>query len=237
MPKSQIITSSIANAAVDTTQLAADAVDNTILDLTGNYAFTGSNSFSSVLPSTVGHNFSPEFIGNLYLAGNTSDACELTGCFTNTHQIYRLVGEVGASFAGDGNTRLTFLSGTDTELTSGYYGAGRHLDDAQAQANFVEADGNGVTINYNQSSTGSSIVDMHFYRKQHAYQILGMATYHDQAGDRGVQYFGYKNNSALELSGFRLENNQGNNMSAVNISVYGYRFRQNASGEMLGGYQ
>ena len=41
MPKSQIITSSIANAAVDTTQLAADAVDNTILDVAGSYAFTG----------------------------------------------------------------------------------------------------------------------------------------------------------------------------------------------------
>ena len=44
MPKSQIITSSIANAAVDTTQLAADAVDNTILDLAGNYDFTGTVS-------------------------------------------------------------------------------------------------------------------------------------------------------------------------------------------------
>tara|TARA_X000001382_G_scaffold110248_1_gene86721 strand:- start:1702 stop:2379 length:678 start_codon:yes stop_codon:yes gene_type:complete len=44
MAKSQIITSSIANAAVDTTQLAADAVDNTILDLAGSYAFSGTVS-------------------------------------------------------------------------------------------------------------------------------------------------------------------------------------------------
>ena len=207
------------------------------LGVTGTTTLSGAANITGLLASTVGQNFAPEFIGNLYLAGNTTDACELTGCFTNTHQIYRLVGEVGASFPGDGNTRLTFLSGTDTELTSGYYGAGRHLDDAQAQANFVEADGAGVTINYNQSSTGSSMVDFHFFRKQHAYQILGMGAYHDQSGDRGVQYFGYKNNSALELTGFRLENNQGNNMSMVNISVYGYRFRQNASGEMLGAYQ
>ena len=41
MPKSQIITTSIANAAVDTTQLAADAVDNTILDLADDYTFSG----------------------------------------------------------------------------------------------------------------------------------------------------------------------------------------------------
>jgi len=31
----------VANSSVDTAQLVADAVDNTILDLAGNYAFTG----------------------------------------------------------------------------------------------------------------------------------------------------------------------------------------------------
>jgi hypothetical protein len=217
--------------------IKADAVDNTILKLDDNFAFTGTNSFSGGLSSSVGQSFVPEFISNLYLAGNTSDAVELTGCFTNTHQVYRLIGQVGCSHGNEGNTRFTFLSGTDTELTSGYYGANRALDDAQTGVNSVEADGSAVTININQSSTGTSIVDMHFYRQQHAYQLLGMAGYHDQSGDRGVQYFGFKNNSALELTGFRLENNHGNNMSAVNFSVYGYRFRQNATTEMLGAYQ
>jgi len=110
-------------------------------------------------------------------------------------------------------------------------------DEIYANVDAISADGSAVTININQSSTGTSIVDMHFYRQQHAYQLLGMAGYHDQSGDRGVQYFGFKNNSALELTGFRLENNHGNNMSAVNFSVYGYRFRQNATTEMLGAYQ
>ena len=78
---------------------------------------------------------------------------------------------------------------------------------------------------------------MHFYRQQHAYQVLGMSGYHDQSGDRGFFHFGFKNNSALELTGFRLENDGGNNMSQVNFSVYGYRFRQNSTTEMLGAYQ
>ena len=60
MPKSQIITSSIANAAVDTTQLAADAVDNTILDVAGNYTFTGdiagASSMELIASNTSGGN-------------------------------------------------------------------------------------------------------------------------------------------------------------------------------------
>ena len=213
-----------------------DLINGTGLDVAGTTNLSGALNVTGLLASTEGQTFAPEFIGNLFLAGNTTNACELTGCFTNTHQIYRLVGTVGCSQSNEGNTRFTFLSGTDTELTSGYYGAGRALDDSQTTVNSAEADGSAVTININQSSTGFSIVDMHFYRQQHGYQILGMAGYHDQSSDRGYQHFGFKNNSALELTGFRLENNHGNNMSQVNFSVYGYRLRQNATGEMLGAY-
>ncbi len=211
--------------------MALSKIQAESMNLADTYAFSGA------LSSSVGQSFIPEFIGNLFLAANTSNACELTGCFTNTHQIYRLVGQVGCSHANEGNTRFTFLSGTDTELTSGYYGRGTAQDDAQTQVNSAEADGSSVAININQSSTGTSIIDMHFYRQQHAYQLIGMGGYHDQSGDRGIQYFGFKNNSALELTGFRLENNHGNNMSQVNFSVYGYRFRQNSTTEMLGAYQ
>ena len=210
------------------------------LDVVGASTLTGLTVNGDIdaegISSIAGQSMIPEFISNLYLASNTTDACELLGCFSNTYQVYRLIGQVGCSFSAEGNTRLTFLSGTDTELTSGYFGAGRTLDDSQTQVNSAEADGPAVTININQSSTGSSIVDMHFYRQQHAYQLIGMAGYHDQSGDRGVQHFGFKNNSALELTGFRLENNHGNNMSLVNFSVYGYRLRQNATLEMLGAY-
>lgn len=44
MALSQIKTASIASGAVDTAQLAADAVDNTILDLADDFAFTGTIS-------------------------------------------------------------------------------------------------------------------------------------------------------------------------------------------------
>lgn len=69
MPKSQIITSSIANAAVDTTQLAADAVDNTILDLTDSYAFTGSVSgtgMNLLLNATISSPVSEYIIDSTY---------------------------------------------------------------------------------------------------------------------------------------------------------------------------
>tara|TARA_B100000965_G_scaffold176025_1_gene146850 strand:- start:16752 stop:17387 length:636 start_codon:yes stop_codon:yes gene_type:complete len=211
--------------------MALSKIQAESMNLADTYAFTGS------LSSSVGHSFVPEFIGNLYLAGNTSDACELTGCFTNTHQVYRLIGEVGASYAGESYTKFFFLSGTDTKLASGYYGRGRSYDDASSSSDSAQADGAFANINMNQASTGSNIVDMYFYRKQHGYQLLGTASFHDQSSDRGYQLFGWKNNSALELTGFRLENGAGNNMSAVNFSVYGYRLRQNATGEMLGAYQ
>jgi len=44
MALSKIKTASVASGAIDTTQLAADAVDNTILDLTDDFAFTGTVS-------------------------------------------------------------------------------------------------------------------------------------------------------------------------------------------------
>jgi len=55
MTLSQIKTASIASGAVDTAQLAADAVDNTILDLTDDFAFTGTVSGAGglVLLNTV----------------------------------------------------------------------------------------------------------------------------------------------------------------------------------------
>ena len=207
------------------------------LGVTGTTTLSGAANITGLLASTVGQNFAPEFVGNLYVAGNTTNAAELTGCFTNTHQIYRIVGEVGASFSAESSTRFFFLSGTDTKLSSGYYGRGLAYDDASTSSGTAQANGSYFKININQSSTGSSIVDLHFYRKQHAYQVLGMSGYHDQSSDRGYFHFGFKNNSALELTGFRLENDNGNNMSAINFSVYGYRLRQNASGEMLGAYQ
>ena len=52
---------------VRTSGITADAVDNTILKLDDTYAFTGTNSFSGGLSSSVGQSFIPEFISNLYL--------------------------------------------------------------------------------------------------------------------------------------------------------------------------
>ena len=233
----QITTVFPTSISVDSATISGNTTVGGTLGVTGATTLSNTLGVTGLANSAVGQNFIPEFIGNLFLAGNTSDACELTGCFTNTHQIYRLVGQVGASHAGESFTKFFFLSGTDTKLASGYYGRGRTYDDASASTDTTQADGGFANINMNQSSTGSSIVDMHFYRQQHAYQLLGTAAYHDQSGDRGYQHFGWKNNSALELTGFRLENGAGNNMSIVNFSVYGYRFRQNSTTEMLGAYQ
>ena len=33
---------------------------------------------------------------------------------------------------------------------------------------------------------------MHLYMQPSAFQLIGMAGYHDQSSDRGVFYFGYK---------------------------------------------
>ena len=197
---------------------------------------TTTASFPGQVSSSVGQSTIPEFISNLYLAGNTSDAAELQSCFSSTYSVYRLIGVVGGSHSGEANTKFRFLTGTDTQESTGWYGVGRSVDDSQTLANSAEANGNAVTINQNQSSTGFSIIDMHLYMQPNAFQLIGMAGYHDQSSDRGVQYFGYKNDQGTAKTGFRLFNNQSNNMSAVNFSVYGYRIRQNASSKMTGSY-
>lgn len=217
-------------------------------DCTVNGAFTSqgiddnasSNAFAidsnGVLQSVAGHSMLPEFIDNVFLAGNTASSVELQNCFSSTYSVYRLIGLVGGRFAGESNVRFTFLTGTNTAETAGQFGVIRHHDDASTSGYAPHSNTSFVTIVRNQSSTGASVVDMHIYMQPTAVQILGMSGYHDQSSDRGVGVFGYKSNQSTARTGFKITANVAGNLSLVNFSVYGIRIRQNASSKMTGSY-
>lgn len=215
-------------------------INGTGLEVAGTSTLSGLTVNGDIdaegISSIAGHSMVPEFIGNLYLAGNTTDAAELQNCFSSTYSVYRLIGTVGGSYSAEANVKFRFLTGTDTQESTGWYGAGRSVDDSQTLVNSASANGDSVTIVQNQSSTGFSIVDMHVYMQAGATQIIGMAGYHDQSSDRGIYHFGFKNDQGTAKTGFRLFNNQSNNMSTINWSVYGIRIRQNATSKMTGSY-
>lgn len=206
------------------------------INLADTFAFTGNNTFSGTTSSLVGRSIVPEFIDNVYLAGNTASSVELQSCFSTTYSVYRLIGVVGGRYAGESNVRFTFLTGTNTAETTGTYGVMRVHDDASTSGYIPHANTAFASIIGNQSSTGFSVVDMHIYMQPNAVQILGMSGYHDQSSDRGVCVYGYKSNQSTARTGFKISANVAGNLSAVNFSVYGIRIRQNASSKMDGSY-
>ena len=90
---------------------------------------------SGVTASTVGQSMIPEFISNLFLAGNSATSVSLTSCFSSTYSVYRLIGVVGGAHGAEAGVYFTLTSGGGaTTIDSNWYGAGRSVDDASAEA-------------------------------------------------------------------------------------------------------
>jgi len=192
---------------------------------------------SGVTASTVGQSLIPEFISNLFLAGNSASSASLTSCFTSTYSVYRLIGVIGGDHSDEAGIYITLLSGNSaTTIDSNWYGAGRHGDDSSAEG-AVQINANNVfIINPRQASTGFSIVDMHLYMQPSGITISGNMALHDQGGDRGFYIFNAKNSSSTVPTEFKISSSESGNMSASNLSVYGMRIRQNATSKMTGSY-
>jgi len=192
---------------------------------------------SGVTASTVGQSLIPEFISNLFLAGNSASSASLTSCFTSTYSVYRLIGVIGGDHSDEAGIYITLLSGNSaTTIDSNWYGAGTHGDDS-ASVGTVEISANNVfIINPRQASTGFSIVDIHLYMQPAGITISGNMALHDQGSDRGFYIFNAKNSSSTVPTGFKISSSESGNMSASNLSVYGMRIRQNATSKMTGSY-
>lgn len=116
MPKSQIINSSIANAAVDTTQLAADAVDNTILDVAGDYAFTGTVSGAGTLVKLVDQAIS-----------TTDGTFVVNNSFINsTYDSYFILYEIHTTTVDDVQMQVKFYLTTNASGDAGSIISGNH---------------------------------------------------------------------------------------------------------------
>ena len=197
---------------------------------------TTTASFPGQVSSAVGQSMIPEFISNLYLAGNSATSADLQGCFTSTYSVYRIIGVIGGAHGSEANVYFQLYTSTNTTVDGNWYGAGRNLDDAQAEANVAIAANDVMIINARQSSTGFGLLDMHLYMQPSATVISGNTSLHDQGGDRGFYIFNAKNAGSTAPTGFKISHSESGNMSASNLSVYGYRIRQNATTKMTGSY-
>jgi len=125
----------MALSKIDTAGLAADAVDNTILDLTSNFAFTG--TITGAGGYTQGTKVSPT-------SGTTVD---FTGIPSDVKVIHVLFNEIEMSANGSGWNILQ-LGDSDGFETSGYTSA---VDYPGSGNNFVAnvaADNNGLKLYY-----------------------------------------------------------------------------------------
>ena len=198
---------------------------------------TTTASFPGQVSSAVGQSMIPEFISNLFLAGNSATSVSLTSCFSSTYSVYRLIGVVGGAHGAEAGVYFTLTSGGGaTTIDSNWYGAGRSVDDASAEATVGLNANNVFIINPRQSSTGFSIIDMHLYMQPSGTTISGNTAIHDQGGDRGFYIFNAKNSSSTVPTGFKINHSESGNMSLSNLSVYGYRIRQNSTTKMTGSY-
>ena len=170
------------------------------------------------------------------LAGNSATSADLQGCFTSTYSVYRIIGVVGGAHGSEANVYFTLYTSTNTTVDGNWYGAGRSLDDAQAEANVAIAANDIMIINTRQSSTGFGLLDMHLYMQPSATVISGNTSLHDQGGDRGFYIFNAKNAGSTAPTGFKISSCESGKMSASTLSVSGYIIIQTATTKMSGRY-
>lgn len=127
MSVTTIPTAGIADGAVDTTQLADDAVGNTKLDLTANYAFTGTVTGASdavLISSSTG--------------GGTATQ-QINGCFSSTYKYYMVLANI--TMSSNAHVFCRFQDSSNAELTGGvYYYQGYQVTNA---AGSLSVSGNG----------------------------------------------------------------------------------------------
>ena len=129
MPLSKIVTKSITDDAVDTAQLAADAVDNTILDLSSNFAglkLGGTGSANTINDYEIG-TFDPVYRGGT-AAGSVTYNSQRTGVYTKIGRVVRVWVDmnIGAMSGASGNPQCTLPFTSSNELGSDVNGSTRY---------------------------------------------------------------------------------------------------------------
>ena len=151
MALSTIGTNSIADTAISTAKIANDAIDNTKLDLTDNYAFTGTITgagdeadFVHLITTTVSSTVASVDFGSSYI--------------TSTYKIYKIIFN-GVTLSGNDNLAIRIGAGGSLVTSSDHIKAG--MADAHNGTSFGGISGSSDTMfplgGHHENMAGSEI--------------------------------------------------------------------------------
>jgi len=203
----------------------------------GTLGVTGATTLSSSITTATGHNFVPEFISNGYVAGNSASTINITDALDQSkYAIHRIVGTVAGSWS-TGNTHvfMRFLRNNDiTQVTDAHYHYALNNDTSAGAGGFGEQNVTYWRITRQSATTLMVPFDMYIYHQHGINFMRGHSAYHDQSTNRGYSEFGGIYHGTHTLTGLLFASTAGNNTGSMNISIYGYRFRQNNASKFNG---
>ena len=207
------------------------------LGVTGTTTLSGAANLSSTITTSTGHNLVPEFISNGQIAGNSATSMSITDAIDTTkYAVHRVIGSVGGSHGtSNAHAWMRFLkSGDGTAVDGSNYSYALDNDTGAGSGGTAEQNVTYWRVVRQVASTLSANIDMYIYVKSGNTFMHGASTYWDNSSNRGWCWFGGVYYGTDTPTGLYFSNSQGDNTSAMNVSVYGYRARQNSSGKFTG---
>tara|TARA_Y100000816_G_scaffold53358_1_gene34329 strand:- start:485 stop:1255 length:771 start_codon:yes stop_codon:yes gene_type:complete len=204
---------------------------------TDSAVFSGAANLSSTITTSTGHNLVPEFISNGQIAGNSATSMSITDAIDTTkYAVHRVIGSVGGSHGtSNAHAWMRFLkSGDGTAVDGSNYSYALDNDTGAGSGGTAEQNVTYWRVVRQVASTLSANIDMYIYVKSGNTFMHGASTYWDNSSNRGWCWFGGVYYGTDTPTGLYFSNSQGDNTSAMNVSVYGYRARQNSSGKFTG---
>jgi hypothetical protein len=208
---------------IPTGGIADDAVENTKLDLTSNYAFTGTitgdnNNLVKISQSSIS-------------AGSSVAAIEFSNIFSSTYDTY-FVNYSKIRLTAEGGLRMRFYSDTGTTEFSGayYYWAlyGRDVNSADEVNN--ENGGNQFTLTgtLDYDNPGDSGASGHLYiynpLANDSLSVIanGQSGYRNNGNVYSANNFSGKYSGTAARYGFKLYGSSGN-IELADVTVYGVK--------------
>ena len=209
----------MALSTIGTNSIADDAVGNTKLDLTANYAFTGTITGT------------PQGLNLISTVSSSSDASSISvdNVFTSTYDHYLCFATVKLDDVGGYYLRM--LKSDGSERNSTYYTADiRHnmssgvIEDGGSSQNvstFYIGRGGGADLSSDSEPTSHELRFMNPYTSTICTTMFNNSWgYHDGENNRFHFISSSRNENAETHRGFKLVANNGN-FSSHNIKVYG----------------
>ena len=210
-----ISTAKLADTAVSKAKIANDAVDNTKLDLTANYAFTGTVTGT---PQTL--------VKTGSITSTTNGLYNLDNVFSSTYMNYFVTFKF--AIATDGNQcHLRFRTGGVTNTSANYQSGTRIIDQSGSFDTESNANGNSAKIGTSLEATDTHAIQgfMYFnspFSTTYYTQVQTHFNLRTSSGTKKFCFGGIEYEGTTSFDGFQLTPNTGDG-SLADIQVFGIK--------------